>query len=232
MGTAASSRVDEYRPPVTPFAGWVADPRTERLRPLETAPHIGAFAPPGTGKTRKWLAQSAVLWPGPALVSSSKDDLMQLVASRRYGPSALLDLRPIAAPFYPAACVPHRFDPTALITTLADAMAVAETLLSTSAVALSGSAFRSGSDPGPWDQLAFAPLTCLLFAASRSGTDQGMEWTLAASENVTTPGLGSGRQMGAEPSWAAAAAWTDDPLFEARVHAVLDMEAKQRDSVK
>ncbi|HEY9265461.1 MAG TPA: type IV secretory system conjugative DNA transfer family protein, partial [Mycobacterium sp.] len=68
-----------YRPPVTPFAGWVHDDRG-RLVPLETAPHIGAFAPPGTGKTRKWLAQSAVLWPGPAVVSSSKDDLMQMVA--------------------------------------------------------------------------------------------------------------------------------------------------------
>lgn len=232
MSREEDSKRGPYRPPVTPFAGWVADARTERLRPLETAPHIGAFAPPGTGKTRKWLAQSAVLWPGPALVSSSKDDLMQLVASRRYGPSALLDLRPVAAPFYPAACVPHRFDPTALITTLADAMAVAETLLSTSAVALSGTAFRAGSDPGPWDQLAFAPLTCLLFAASRSGTGQGMEWTLAASENVAPLARGSGRQLGAEPSWASAAAWTDDPLFEARVRAVLDMEAKQRDSVK
>src|ERR1700722_2311118 len=104
MGNAAGAGADEYRPPITPFGGWVADQRTSRLRPLETAPHIGAFAPPGTGKTRKWLAQSAVLWPGPALVSSSKDDLMQMVAARRYGPSALLDLRPIAAPYYPSDC--------------------------------------------------------------------------------------------------------------------------------
>jgi|SRR5580700_8813051 hypothetical protein len=88
MGNADGAGADGYRPPITPFAGWVADERTNRLRPLETAPHIGAFAPPGTGKTRKWLAQSAVLWPGPALVSSSKDDLMQMAASRRYGPSA------------------------------------------------------------------------------------------------------------------------------------------------
>ena len=109
-----------YRPPVTPFAGWVHDDRG-RLVPLETAPHIGAFAPPGTGKTRKWLAQSAVLWPGPAVVSSSKDDLMQMVASRRYGPAALLDLRPIAAPYYPADLRPYRFDPTAWITGLEDA---------------------------------------------------------------------------------------------------------------
>lgn len=50
---------------------------------------------------RRWLAQSAVLWPGPASVSSSKDDVMQMVVSRRGGPIAMLDLRPIAAPFYP-----------------------------------------------------------------------------------------------------------------------------------
>ena len=71
---------------------------------------------------------------------------MQMVASRRYGPAALLDLRPIAAPYYPADLRPYRFDPTAWITGLEDAKAVARTLLSTSAVALSGSSFR-GSDP-------------------------------------------------------------------------------------
>ena len=232
MGYIAAAGADGYRPPVTPFGGWVRDERTNRLRPLETAPHIGAFAPPGTGKTRKWLAQSAVLWPAAALVSSSKDDLMQMVASRRYGPSALLDLRPIVAPYYPKDFTPRRFDPTALITSLADAMALAETLLSTSSVALSGTAFRSGSDPGPWDQLAFAPLTCLLYAASGRGTGQGMEWTLEASENVAAPGLRGSFQTSAGPSWASAAAWTEDALFEARVHAVLNMEAKQRDSVK
>jgi hypothetical protein len=36
----------------------------------------------GPGKTRRWLSQSAVLWPGPAVVSSSKDDLMQMVSLR------------------------------------------------------------------------------------------------------------------------------------------------------
>jgi len=232
MGDPRAAAGDGYRAPITPFGGWVPDEHTQWLRPLETAPHIGAFAPPGTGKTRKWLAQSAVLWPAAALVSSSKDDLMQLVASRRYGPSALLDLRPIVAPYYPNDFTPHRFDPTALIASLADAMAMAETLLSTSAVSLSGTAFRGGSDPGPWDQLAFAPLTCLLFAASRCGTGLGMDWTLEASENVTMPKLKGPFQFGAEPSWAAAAAWTGDLLFEARVRGVLDMEAKQRDSVK
>ena len=35
-----------------------------------------------------------------------------------------------------------------------------------------------------------------------------------------------------DPGWAAAEAWTGDRLFEARVRAVLDQDAKQRDSVK
>jgi hypothetical protein len=169
----------EYRSPVTPFGGRVTD-RRGRLVPLQTAPHLGAFAPPGTGKTRKWLAQSAVLWPGPTFVPSSKDDLMQLVASRRYGRAALLDLHPVSAPIYPSEFTPCRFDPTVWITSLAYAPAVAEPLLSTSAVALSGNAFRTGSDAGPWDQLAFAPLTCLLYAASPRATGLGMEWTLAS----------------------------------------------------
>jgi type IV secretion system protein VirD4 len=228
---ASSGPADAYRPPVTPFAGWTRDGRG-RLAPLESAPHVGGFAPPGTGKTRRWLAQSAVLWPGPAFVSSSKDDLMQMVASRRAGPIALLDLRPITAPFYPTDFVAYRFDPTALITRLDEAKATAQSLLSTSAVALSGSAFRSGTDPGPWDQLAFAPLTCLLFAASPAATGLGMEWTLEASENLDAPPQNGRYQTTFDPGWAAAAGWTGDRLFEARVRAVLGMDAKQRDSVK
>jgi hypothetical protein len=228
---ATSGLVNRYRPPVTPFAGWTRDGRG-RLVPLESAPHVGGFAPPGTGKTRRWLAQSAVLWPGPAFVSSSKDDLMQMVASRRAGPIALLDLRPITAPFYPADFVACRFDPTALISSLDEAKATAQSLLSTSAVALSGSTSRSGADPGPWDQLAFAPLTCLLFAASPAATGLGMDWTLEASENLDAPLRGGPYQTSFDPGWAAAAAWTGDRLFEARVRAVLGMDAKQRDSVK
>ena len=227
---ALSNSIDGYRRPVTPFAGWTRDARGRRV-PLESAPHVGGFAPPGTGKTRMWMAQSAVLWPGPAFVSSSKDDLMQMVASRRGGPIALIDLRPITPPCYPNDFAPHRFDPTALIGTWEDAKAAAQSLLSTSAVALSGSAFRSGADPGPWDQLAFAPLTCLLYAAGPAATGQGMEWTLEAAENVEAPPKGR-YQTTLGPGWASAAAWSGDRLFEARVRAVLEMEAKQRDSVK
>lgn len=231
IGPAVGGQGEPYRPPVTPFAGWTRDGRG-RLVPLESAPHVGGFAPPGTGKSRKWLAQSATLWPGPCVVSSSKDDLMQMVASRRGGPVALLDLRPIAAPFYPSDFQPCRFDPTALIGTLDEAKATAQSLLSTSAVAMSGQTFRSGGDPGPWDQLALAPLTCLLFAASPGATGMGMDWALEASENVEAPKAKGPYQTSFEPGWACAAAWSNDRLYEARVRAVLDMEAKQRDSVK
>jgi type IV secretory pathway TraG/TraD family ATPase VirD4 len=216
---------------VTPFAGWIRDGRN-RLVPLESAPHVGCFAPPGMGKTSKWLAQSAVMWPAPAVVSSSKDDLMQMVASRRGGAVALIDLRPITAPLYPAEFRSYRFDPTALISSFDDAKAAAQSLLSTSAVALSGSAYSSGADPGPWDQLAMAPLTCLLFGASPAATGLGMSWTLEAAENVATSPRPGPYQSTVEPGWASAAAWSGDRLYEARVRAVLDMEPKQRDSVK
>jgi type IV secretion system protein VirD4 len=221
-----------YKPPVTPFAGWTRDEHG-RLVPLESAPHIGGFAPPGTGKTRKWLAQSATLWPGPALVSSSKDDLMQMVASRRGGQIALVDLRPITAPFYPSDFVAYRFDPTALITTLDDAKATAQSLLSTSAVAMSGTAFRTGGgDTDHWDKLALAPLVCLLYAASPAASGFGMSWALEAAENVDKPPNNGPYKLIPDPGWSSAAAWTGDPLFEARVRAILNMDEKQRDSVK
>lgn len=118
------------------------------------------------------MAGSGVRVVRQTFVSSGKEDLMPMVASRRAGPVALLDLRPITTPFYPNDFVAYPLDPTALITGLDDAKATAQSLLSTSAVALSGSAFRSDSDPGPWDQLAFAALTCLLFVA-KAGTPAG-----------------------------------------------------------
>ena len=42
-----------------------------------------------------------MLWGGPAVVVSSKDDLLQLVMQRRYGPKALIDLRPDYDADYP-----------------------------------------------------------------------------------------------------------------------------------
>jgi type IV secretory pathway TraG/TraD family ATPase VirD4 len=225
---------DGYRPPITPFGGWVNDEKTGRAVPLETAPHILGLAPPGTGKTRRWLSQSAVLWPGPAVVSSSKDDLMQMVASRRWGRAMLLDLRPITPPHYPSDFTSCRYDPTALIATLEDAQAAAETLLSMSSVAFGGAQSRPAADDGLWESLAFAPLACLLFAASPAALGLGMEWVLEAAEEVSAPTTwpARGAQLSAVPSWVTAAQWSDNALFEARVRGILNMVEKLRDSVK
>jgi type IV secretion system protein VirD4 len=221
---------DEYQGPVMPFGGWVRDQR-DRLVPLETAPHILGLAPPGTGKTRRWLAQSAVLWPGAAVVSSSKDDLMQMVASRRWGRGMLLDLRPITPPRYPTEFTPCRYDPTELINTLEDAQAAAETLLGMSSVGFAGAQARTAVESAMWENLAFAPLTCLLYAGSPAALGLGMRWVLEAAENVAQPN-GRPTPQSTQPSWAQAAIWCGDALFEARVRGVLDMEPKQRDSVK
>jgi len=222
---------DEYRSPVTPFGGWVTHHKLARLVPLQTAPHILGLAPPGTGKTRRWLAQSAVLWPGPAVVSSSKDDLMQMVSSRRWGTAMLLDLRPITPPHYPREFNCCRYDPTALITTLEDAQAAAETLLSMSSVGFGGTQARPATDNGMWENLAFAPLTCLLYAASPAAAGLGMEWVLEAAEDVTVP-LPWPLQVSTEASWVTAALWCGNALFEARVRGILNMVDKQRDSVR
>ena len=224
MGTA-------YRASLAPFGGWVTDRQLCRLVPSATAPHILGLAPPGIGKTRRWLAQSAVLWPGPGVVSSSKDDLMQLVSSRRRGTALVLDLRPIDRPWYPGEFISCRYDPTSLISSLEDAQAAAETLLSMSSVGFGGSQARPAADNGMWENLAFAPLTCLLYAASPAAIGFGMDWVLEAAEDVTVP-LQWPRQVTTDPSWVTAALWCGNTLFEARMRGILNMVDKQRDSVK
>jgi type IV secretion system protein VirD4 len=143
----------------------------------------------------------------------------------------LLDLRPIDRPVYSSEFAPCRFDPTALISTLEDAQATAETLLGMSSVGFGGSQARPAADNGMWENLAFAPLTCLLYAASPAALGFGMEWVLEAAEDVSVP-LQWPRQVTTEPAWVTAALWCGNPLFEARVRGVLSMVDKQRDSVK
>jgi hypothetical protein len=189
--------------PVAPFGGWVACPKLGRLVPSPT-PHILGLAPPGVGKIRRWLAQSAVLLPGPAVVSSGKGDLMRLVSSRRRGRAQLLDLSPIDRPAYPNEFISCRYDPTTLIRTLEDAQAVAETLLGMSSVGFGGSQARPAADNGMWENLAFAPLTCLLFAGSPAAVGFGMVWVLEAAEDVNVP-LAWPRQVSTDPSWVTAA---------------------------
>jgi type IV secretion system protein VirD4 len=222
-----------YRPEVTPFGGWITDPQG-RLKPVQTAPHIGCFAVSGVGKTRRWLSQSAVLWPGPALVSSSKDDIWQLVSSLRYpGRSYLVDLRPVdTGPLAPG-LIRCQYDPTRLIERFDDAAYLSKTLLSVSGVALKGGYRAGGNDTSTWDTLAYAPLACLLWAASPQCTDGGIEWALGAAENVAIPRDDDGNAVynRSGMGWAAATAWTPEILYALRTRRVLEYDRKMRDSV-
>lgn len=227
----------EFKRPPQPFAGWTTSPNGI-LVPAATGPHIIGVAPPGTGKTRSWLAPAAAMWPSAALVSSSRDDLMQLVLRRRMGPSQLLDLRPIDAPPYPDCIKRVRFDPTKCITTFQDAAACARAMLRLAGAGQPGG-IRSEAN-GMWDDLAFAPLTCLLFAAASDST-MGIDWVLRAAENTSSPvpdkntGERDWSKVDAsEPGWAASVdpRYCRNRIFRDRVRAVLCQEPRQRDSVK
>jgi type IV secretion system protein VirD4 len=143
----------------------------------------------------------------------------------------LLDLRPVDLPTYPSEFVSCRYDPTALICKLEDAKAAAEKLLGMSLVGFASSQSRPSADNGMWENLSFAPLTCLLYAGSPAAVGFHMEWVLEAAEDVNVP-LQWPRQVGTDPCWVSAALWCGNELFEARVRGILNMVDKQRDSVK
>ena len=199
--------------------------------PLETAPHMGAFAPPE--RVRQVVAGpvgGAVA--GAGLVSSSKDDLMQMVASRRGGPMALMDLRPIDAPYYPAdSPVPLRPD---------------------------GTDHARSRTRGRWREslLSARRRSPCRAELPRRGRSRTLEPARARAVDVPAVrgepgrrsagyrvGVGSDRERRdaraegrpikpVSTRAGPAAAWTGDRVYEARVRAVLEMEAKQRDSVK
>lgn len=226
-----------FRPPVTPFGGWVKNPRGI-LVPAATGPHILCSAPPGIGKTRSWLAPAAAMWPSAALVSSSRDDLMLLVLRRRPGPAQLLDLRPIESPPYPDDIVRVRFDPTRCIRTFQQAAACARSMLRLAGAGRPGG-IRTEAN-GMWDDLALAPLTCLLWAAA-TDSSRGINWVIRGAENPWAPepdaktGLRDWSSVKPHiPGWAAAADEIHCPSeeFRTRVRGLLDQERRQRDSVK
>jgi len=232
-----SNTDNSFRPPPAPFGGWIKNSKGI-LVPAATGPHILGSAPPGVGKTRSWLAPAAAMWPSAALVSSSRDDLMLLVCRRRPGPSQLLDLRPIESPPYPADITRVRFDPTRCITTFRQAAACARAMLR-----LAGAGQPGGIRPeanGMWDDLALAPLTCLLWAAS-TDSSRGIQWVIRGAEKPWAPKpdpTTGWRDWSAidvtEPGWAAAAhdIYCRDKSFQARVRGLLVQEKRQRDSVK
>ena len=212
-----------YKPPPTPFCGFVRNKDKSRAV-AESGPMVLVSAPTGTGKTRSVLAPAAVLWRGPAVVVSSKDDLFQLVVQRRYGPHALIDLRPDYDATYPGVTA-MSFDPTKMISTPDQAVTAANTMMQMSAVGM-GSGADSVSDSGIWESNTEGPLAAMLFAASRNG--EGMDWVLLAVDNMEW----DDDKFPVEPGWHAAAMAVDNyPLFYNALRRTLDMDPKQRDSI-
>lgn len=223
-----------YVKPETPYCGFMTRTveagkgrRKRQLYMPRTAPHVLVTAPTDTGKTRRLLAPAAVLWGGPAVVVSSKDDLMQLVMQRRYGPKALVDLRPIVRPVYPHGVEPAVYDPTANIFTPYEALTVAETIMQMATVGL-GSGADQVSDGGVWESQAAGPLAAFLYAASPMGNNEGMDWVLRAVDNIDT----TSKQAGKKPGWLQAAAICHRyEVLAMGMTRILDMEPRQRDSV-
>jgi hypothetical protein len=165
-----------------------------------------------------------VLWGGPAVVVSSKDDLMQYVMECRWGPKALIDLRPLAAPVYPDGVEPFLYDPTASIFTPHEALTVAETIMQMATVGF-GSGADQVSDGGIWESQAAGPLAALLYAASPAGNGEGMGWVLRAVDNLDA-------DRRSEPGWHQAAYVCHRfEVLALGMLRILDMEPRQRDSV-
>jgi len=207
----------------TPYCGFARD-RDGRLYIPRSAAHVMVSAPTETGKTRRVLAPTAVLWSGPAVVISSKDDLMELVMQRRGGPRALIDLRPDYSAVYPDGLQRFSFDPTTLITTPDQAVTVADTIMQMATVGL-GAGADQVSDGGVWESQAEGPLAAMLYAATRG--HRGIGWVLLAVDNLrfdkTHPGT---------PGWQMAADIVSDiPLFRNALERTLDMDRRQRDSI-
>ena len=224
-----------YVKPETPYCGFmirtVKDTKGRKTRKQlympRTGPHALITAPTETGKTRRLLAPATVLWGGPAVVVSSKDDLMQLVMQRRYGPKALVDLRPIVSPVYPLGVEPAIYDPTANIFTPYEALTVAETIMQMATVGL-GSGADQVSDGGVWESQAAGPLAAFLYAASPMGNNEGMEWVLRAVDNIDT----TSRIAGKKPGWLQAAAICHRyEVLAIGMARILEMDPRQRDSV-
>jgi type IV secretory system conjugative DNA transfer VirD4/TraG family protein len=170
----------------TPYCGFKrqADKRNGvQIYVPRSAAHVLVSGPTETGKTRRILAPAAVLWGGPAVVVSPKDDLLQYVLERRWGPMALIDMRPISMPVYPEGLGTFRHDPTVTTCTPHEALAVAETIMQAATLARGWGA-NHVRDRGIWELRAIGPLGALLYAASPAGNSQGMEWVLRAVDNM------------------------------------------------
>ena len=223
-----------YTEPYSPYCGLTYN-AAGQPQLADSAPHVCISAPTRTGKTRRILAPAAVLHPGPAVCVSSKEDLAELVLTRRsFGTTGLVDLRPEKTLVWPAGVRPMVTDPTRAIRNGDDALTVAETMLATAGVGFGGaSSGQTVAAGGLWETQAAPPLACLLYAASPEANNLGMPWVLEAVGNLgINPEEDKSPAAQGKPSWLTAYAlcpYTDlaEPLL-----AVLGMDARMRDSVK
>lgn len=161
-----------------------------------SAVHVLVSAPTQAGKTPRILAPAAVLWGGPAVVVSARDDLLQYVMQRRWGPKALIDLRPIPTPVYPDGLDRYGYDPTVTTCTPQEALTVAETIMQ-AATLTRGWGANQVRECGIWESGAVGPLAALLYAASPAGNRGGVQWILRAVDNINP-------DCGNEPGWQQA----------------------------
>src|ERR1700683_3327674 len=138
---------------------------------LRTPPDCAAIVvgPPKAGKTRKVIAPTLAAWAGPALVTSTKGDILQSAGHRsRIGPVALYD--PTGSLGHPEASV--GFSPLSRCQTWDGAVEVAAALLSP------GSAGGAGRPDAHFAIAARALLAPLFHAAALSGggIDRARGW--------------------------------------------------------
>ena len=205
--------MSQHPEPYAPYCGLVYNEKGQAERIISGAPpHLAISAPTRTGKTRRLLAPAAVLHPGPLVAVSSKEDLAELVLTRRcFGPTGVIDLRPEKTLVWPQGVTRMVSDPTLSITSADEALTVAETMLATSGVGFGGaSSGQTVAAGGLWESTASRPLACLLYAASPQGNGQGMPWLLEAVEHLgiedDDDGGNTQLPLEATPSWLTAVA--------------------------
>jgi hypothetical protein len=180
----------------TPYCGFKRKHVGGQIYAPRSAAHVLVSAPAEAGTVGRILAPAAVLWGGPAVVVSPTDELLQYVMERRWGPMALIDMRPIRTAVYPDGLDQVGYDPTVMTSTPQDALAVAETIMQMVMLTRGWDANHS-RERGIGEYRAVGPLGALLYAASSAGNGRGIEWVLRAADNVNP-------DSSDEPGWRQA----------------------------
>jgi type IV secretion system protein VirD4 len=211
----------------TPYAGCLDGV------PVETAPHVLVSGPTGRGKTTRILAMGAMMWVGPRVIVSSKTDFLKWLVLKgiaQRGPINIMDLAGELDPDFDwLQGVDYKMvtsDPTSLISNDDDALAMASLLMKVGSLGASDGG-DSGSDDAFWQTQSAQPLAALLLAGKASGA--GIGWTIRAASKFAKD---EQNPDDTSPSWAIAFELIEKTSFHASsLEAVIDMEAKLRDSI-